>query len=91
MATSDQERGLARRRKAPGAVEVHQVDNGLAGRGVERDLATVAALADHLDPLAGEAVPGHDVADVESAELVGAQAGVESEDNEGPVAGPEGC
>ena len=58
MATSDQERGLARHRKAPGAVEVHQVDNGLASRGVERDLALVAALADHLDPLAGEAVPG---------------------------------
>ena len=64
VAASDQERGLTRHSKPPGAVEVHQVDDGLAGSGVERDLAMAAALADHLNPLAGEAVPGHDEADI---------------------------
>jgi hypothetical protein len=90
MAASDQERGLPRHSKPTGAVEVHQVDDGLAGSGVERDLAMVAALADHLNPLAGEAVPGHDVADIQSRELVGAQARVESEGDEGPIARTEG-
>jgi len=90
VATSNQERGLPSHSKAPGTVEVHQVDDGLAGSGVERDLALTAALTDHLYPLPGEAVPGHDVADVQGRELMRAQAGVESEGDKGPVPRPEG-
>ena len=86
----NQQRRLGRHGKAPRMVELHQVEDGLAGGGVERDLAVVATFADDLKPLAGGAIAGHNVADVKGHELVRAQAGVQVEDNESFVTRAEG-
>jgi len=69
MTTGNQQRRLTGHREPTRPVKVHQVNDGLAGSRVKRDLAPMATLTEHLNPLTSKPVPGVDVTHVKRTKL----------------------
>ena len=57
----------------------------LTGHSIKRNLALVAPLTDHFNPLTGKTVKGEHVTDVQGAKFTRPQPGVDREENESLV------
>ena len=85
MTPGNQQRRLTGHREPTRPIKVHDVNDGLAGNRVKRNLTLIATLTEHLSPLTSKPVPGVDVTDVKAAELSRTQASMNSKADKSTV------